>query len=291
MTIKVGSKSEEIIIKKYEGIAAMKVVAVNPTSVELAKLFNRAESENPPIYTGLNDKQEKQVYIKFWCKTDVSSQTNNGIELITPVSFSLTEVFNTSNDGTKVQVIDKYGRTAWVTKEQFQNKEVPVYSNGPANIDKDYVACYKGQEQLTQFIIKWGNVPSVQKYDSNTKVWSLVENPEDSEATLDMKKLFTEDFSELKDLQKLLAEYSFKAAIGVRTADNGNLYQSCYNNFFLKNSATNYKKLTDEIAASQNGGGYPNTVFSTEPLHEYVAATSFDTPAQGTENKWANFNK
>ena len=46
----------------------------------------------------------------------------------------------------------------------------------------------------------------------------------------------------------------------------------------MKNGVTDYSKLDAEIKATQTNGGYKNTEFSVEPLHDYaVGATDLSS--------------
>ena len=177
----------------------------------------------------------------------------------------------------KCQIIDKFGRTAWATKDDMQAKRVPVYPSGPANISADYRPAWQGEEFLIDFLIQWLNIPGPANYKD--KKWVMKENTEDSEVSLNMDALFKGDVSELRELVNTAKAYTVKAAIGIRSVENENgvrEYQAVFTRKFLKNAVTDYSKLDAAITEFQNAGGAPNTVFSTEPLHENVIeATEF----------------
>ena len=140
-------------IKRYIGVASVFVLGVNPTKAELEKLYNRT-IENEPSYVGeteINGEKVAQVRIDFIVKADPEKyldSNNQPLDFVSKVSLFIRRAYRYNKDNTKVQVIDKYGRTAWVTVEQAEAHEVPVYSNGPANIDKDYRPAYIGEEAL-----------------------------------------------------------------------------------------------------------------------------------------------
>ena len=177
----------------------------------------------------------------------------------------------------KCQIIDKFGRTAWATKDELQGKKVPVYPSGPANISADYRPAWQGEEFLIDFLIQWLNIPGPANYKD--KKWVMKENTEDSEVSLNMDALFKGDVSELRELVNTAKAYTVKAAIGIRSVENENgvrEYQAVFTRKFLKNAVTDYSKLDAAITEFQNAGGAPNTIFSTEPLHENVVeATEF----------------
>ena len=271
-----GAESKEgNAVKRYIGVAPVFVLAVNPNKAELEKLYN-THLENDPEYLGEvevgEDKHKVQnVRIDFIVKTD--AEKCGGIEFITKVAFFLRKEYRYNRDKTKVQVIDKYGRTAWVTIEQAKAHEIPVYKNGPANIDKDYRPAYHGEEELTKFIKAYLNIPNVMKYVNNT--WVMVDNPEDCEARLEhIENYFKGDFKELRDVIALQPNNRVKVLFGVKTTDDNKQYQAVYNQMFLRNITTDYSKLDADLQERKNAGAYPTTEFTVGELKEYnVEAT------------------
>ena len=262
MAVASGRKSTEgNAVKKYVGVGSVFVLSVNPNKAELEKLYN-TQLENDPEYLGEvevgEDKHKVQnVRIDFIVKTD--AEKCGGIEFITKVAFFLRKEYRYNRDKTKVQVIDKYGRTAWVTIEQAKAHEIPVYKNGPANIDKDYRPAYHGEEELTNFIKAYLNIPNVMKYVNNT--WVMVDNPEDCEARLDsIAEYFKGNFRELRE--------------AIALQPDNKLYQAVYNQMFLKNNITDYSKLDADLQERKAAGAYPTTEFTVGDLKEYnVEAT------------------
>ena len=189
-----------------------------------------------------------------------------------------------NKDKTKVQVIDKYGRTAWVTKEQAKNHEIPVYGNGkPANIDKDYRPAYVGEEDITNFLKLFLGIPNVEKWAKNEEtgrreVVGLVDNPQDCECRLEnIEDYFKGKFNEIKDAINLMPNNKIKVLFGVRTTDEGKQYQDVYTRKFLSNSVSAYDKLAEDVQNNKDNGAYPNTEFVIADLQEYtVQATNFN---------------
>lgn len=279
MAVKVGKESVEGSFKMYKGMAAFNIVAVNPTKAELEALTGR-ELENEPEYVGKTDEGKKQVRVVFYGKTAPDAKLNNGIEMLIPISFMLTKDYRVGQTSGKYQIIDKFGRTAWATKEEVQSKAIPQYTSGPANISADYRLAWQGEEFLTDFLIQWLNIPGPAVYKD--KVWVMKENTDDSEVSLDMAALFKGDVKELKELVTLAAAYTVKGAVGIRTVDNENgtrQYQAVFTRKFAKNAVTDYSKIDAAITEFQNAGGAPGTEFSTQPLHENVVEATTFTPA------------
>ena len=154
MAVKVGKESVEGSFKMYKGMAAFNIVAVNPTKAELEALTGR-ELENEPEYVGKTDEGKEQVRVVFYGKTAPDAKLNNGIEMLIPISFMLTKDYRVGQTSGKYQIIDKFGRTAWATKEEVQSKAIPQYTSGPANISADYRLAWQGEEFLTDFLIQW----------------------------------------------------------------------------------------------------------------------------------------
>nr|DAS84834.1 MAG TPA: hypothetical protein [Crassvirales sp.] len=279
MAVKVGKESVEGSFKMYKGMAAFNIVAVNPTKAELEALTGR-EIENDPEYVGKTEEGKDQVRVVFYAKTAPEAKLNNGIELLIPISFMLTKDYKIGQTSGKCQIIDKFGRTAWATKEELQSKSIPQYTSGPANISADYRPAWQGEEFLVDFLIQWLNIPNPANYKDGK--WIMKEDPSDSEVSLDMAALFKGDVKELKELVTLAAAYTVKGAVGIRTVDNENgtrQYQAVFTRKFAKNAVTDYSKIDAAIADFQSNGGAPGTEFSTQPLHENVVeATSFTAP-------------
>ena len=271
MAFSKGTESKEgNAVKRYIGVAPVFVLAVNPDKTELEKLYN-TQLENDPEYLGEievgGDKHKVQnVRLDFIVKTD--AEKCGGIEFTTKVAFFIRKEYRYNKDHTKVQVIDKYGRTAWVTVEQAKAHEIPVYKNGPANIDKDYRPAYSGEEELTKFIKAYLNIPNVMKYVNNT--WVMVDNPEDCEARLEsIDEYFKGNFKELRDVIALQPNNKVKVLFGVRTTDDNKQYQAFYNQMFLRNITTDYSKLDENLQERKDAGAYPTTEFTVCGLKEY----------------------
>lgn len=271
MAFSKGTESKEgNAVKRYIGVAPVFVLAVNPSKSELEKLYN-TQLENDPKYlseveVGEDKHKVQNVRLDFIVKTD--AEKCGGIEFTTKASFFIRNEYRYNKDQTKVQVIDKYGRTAWVTIEQAKAHEIPVYKNGPANIDKDYRPAYHGEEELTKFIKAYLGISNVMKYVNNT--WVMVDNPEDCEARLeDIAEYFKGNFKELRDVIALQPDNKVKILFGVKTTDDNKQYQAIYNQMFLKNVTTDYSKLDENLQERKAAGAYPTTEFTVCDLKEY----------------------
>lgn len=260
--------------KLYIGVAPVKVLATNPSKSELETIYG-ATLNKAPEYTGNQNVDGKRVpYARIDFVVETDAERCNGIEMTTKVSYFVRKEYRFNRDKSKVQVIDKYGRTAWVTKEQANSHEVPMYANGPANLDKDYRPCYVGEEDLTNFIKVYLIIPNVQRYIDGK--WVLVDNPSECEARLDgIDKFFAGDFGELKEIMSYQPSNIVKMLFGVRTTDDGKQFQAAYTQMVLRNGSTDFSKLNKDLQKRKSAGAYLTTEFETVPIKEYVVkATS-----------------
>ena len=268
MAVAKGRSTDTAEYKRYIGVAPVFINAVNPTKKELEGFYNTT-IDNEPKYLGeveVNDKKIPNVRIDFIVTTD---ETVVGTALRTKISFFIRNEYRYNKDKTKVQIIDKYGRTAWVTIEQAKNHEIPTYSNGPANLDKDYRPLYYGEEQLTEFIRAYLGILPVMKYVDNT--WVMREHPEEYEIRLDkIANYFKNDFSELKEIITYQPNNKVKVLFGVRTTDDNKMYQTVFTDMFLKNSNSDYTKLAKAVQERKDAGAYSTTDFEVCDLKEYV---------------------
>lgn len=279
MAIAKGKESTEGDFKRYIGIAPCYIKGLNPNKAQLEEIYDNQLDKEPEyvgeveVNEGTNKVKYLNVRLSFLALPDSEKV---GVEL-KPISVPifLQERYRYNRDQTKVQVIDKYGRTAWVTIDQCKNHEIPMYSNGPANLDKDYRPAYVGEEDLTNFLIAYLNIPSVMRYNTTEKKWYMVDHPEDSECRLDhIEDYFKGDFSELRNAIALQPTNKVKIMFGIRTGNDGRQYQSAYTQMFLRNNVSDYSKLDANIQERKNAGAYSTTEFEAVDFHEYSVKSS-----------------
>lgn len=288
MAVAKGKESTEGDFKRYIGVAPCYIKGINPNKAQLETIYERPQEKEPEyvgeveVTEGNNKVKYANVRLSFLALPDPEKVH---IEL-KPISTTLflQNRYRYNRDQTKVQVIDKYGRTAWVTIEQAKNHEIPMYSNGPANLDKDYRPAYVGEEELTNFLIAYLNIPSVMRYNNTEKKWYMVEHPEDSECRLDhIADYFKGNFSELREALALQPTNKVKILFGIRTDNEGRQYQTAFTQMFLKNSVSDYSKLDAAVQERKNAGAYSTTEFEAVDFHEYsVKSTTL------TDNKEAD---
>lgn len=293
-----GNESTEgIQITRYTGVASVLVKGVNPTKEELEKFYGR-DIENAPEYIGVaevNGEQVPQVRLDFLVEADPDKYKNaegQPTGLKSRVTLFLRKAHRVSSAG-KMQIIDKYGRTAWATPQEIEAKQIPVYSNGkPANIDADYRLAYNGEEDLIKFLIAYLNIPSCQRYVNGEWVMNDASKLSDSEAMLEhIDDYFRGDVKELKNILGYQPNNKVKVLFGVRTAEDGRQYQTVYTRMFLKNNVTDYSRLDKEVQETKASGALSTSEFDTTELHEYVVTPTDFTQgieAQPSSTPWGN---
>ena len=192
----------------YMGIAPRIILGVNPTKKELGIIYGREIEGDELSYVKdieIEGKSVRRVSLKFIGKTIYSiAHPTDEIDIILNNTFVLEKSFNTSEAKGTFQVIDDFGQSCWVTKEQYQNKQVPQYSNGPAKIDTaTWRPAYKGEVDFVNFLHVLFNITDLQVWSSTA---GFVDNPklkdDKSQAAFwkkeDTEKLLKGDFKELK---------------------------------------------------------------------------------------------
>lgn len=288
MAIAKGKESVDGDFKRYIGVAPCFIKGLNPTKAQLEEIYGNPQDKEPEyvgeveVTEGSNKVKYPNIRLTF---LSVPDPDKIGEEL-KPIgtTFFIQKRYRYNKDQTKVQVIDKYGRTAWVTIDQCKNHEIPMYSNGPANLDKDYRPAYVGEENLTNFLITYLNIPSVMRYNQSEKKWYMVDHPEDSECRLDhIEDYFKGDFSELRSAIALQPTNKVKVLFGIRTDNEGRQYQAVFTEMFLKNNISDYSRLDAYVQERKNAGAYTTTEFETVDFHEYSVKSSTITDDTDTD--------
>lgn len=274
---------------RFVGVAAVFITGVNPTKKELEEALHTT-LEEAPVYVDTKEDPEGKTYRRARISILLQGDKEvNGIEMpVIPMNLYIQDRIYKGKSG-KTQIIDKYGRTAWATEDDLAAKRIPMYSNGPADIDKDYRPAYMGESSLINLFRKYLNIPTVTVYDPNEKrsVPNTKVKPEDCEVYLeDMGKLFKGDFSEIKEALTNTPDFKVKVMFGVRTnAETGALYQAVYTDDFMLNGSTSmrmFQKAIDGMTDYANANGRTlDTEYEAVKVHEYkVAPTVFEAAPQ-----------
>lgn len=265
--------------KKYIGVSAVKILAVNPTKEELEKIYDHP-MEKEPVYSGVTESDGQS---HKWMKIDFIVQSMEIPDFKDKISFFLSTKKVTNGDKSKARIMDKYGRTAWATRDEVAAKAIPQYSNGPARIDSDYRVLYAGEYDLTNFIKKFLAIENVDVYNGST--WEMSAHPENCEVRLDtIEKIINGDITEIKEAINFQPNNFIKVVWGVKHSQ-GNTYQTCFTGEFavgFSKRTTQLSKALDELKER----GYMNEEeYSVEPIKEYsVEPTDLSSMVKPVEN-------
>jgi hypothetical protein len=274
---KTGESKEAVEFKKYIGVGASTVLAVNPTKAELEKIYG-TDNMNEPEYLKEDDKG-KAAFITFIVKTDPDQC--GGVETINRLMFTLRNTPAYNKDQTKVQVIDDYGNSTWASVEDAKAGKKLLSSSGKElKIAPKYRIACTGEADLVSFLKTYLCVDDAFNYVNGS--WVLKDNASDYLFSLEhIKDYFKGDFSEIKEAIALQPNNKVKLLYGVRTTDEGKQYQAiaARDRFFLRNSAGSkaYERLEKELANVKQNGGWANTEYRVQELAEYnVEATNLN---------------
>lgn len=268
--------------KLFTGVAPVNVVAVNPTAEELSKIYGRPV-EKVADYTGKdkNGKEYSRIDIIVKVVDDVQPDTFGKI------SFFFRGEPRTNTAGNKIQVINCYGQTAWLTEEQYKNKQLPTKNDGtPMGYLMPYLPCYAGEEDLVKFILAFLNIPAPVKMENGLMVNKILTELEDCEAyfTAGEKKMLSQgNMKPLKDAISMRPNNVIKVMFTI-SEQNGRKYQNILNTFFAKNSDFNAVSRFDKYM-NDNSSRMTNVIWSSEFKEYKEEPTSFTKPAD-TGSPW-----
>lgn len=288
MAIAKGNETKESF-KRYTGIGNVNVLAINPTKAELAKLGREVEEE--PVYVTEKDGV-KSIKLSLYVKPIEVD------EILTMSFFIRNQRFASKDKGT-FQVIDSYGRTAWVTEEQLKNHDIPVYSNGnAASIANNYRPAFSGEDNFTQFVKTYLGIPNLTAYVNGQWVPNPKATPANCEVRFDhIDRWFNNDTKEAKDAFAYQPNNTIQVLFGVRTDDQNREFQTFFIDKFYRGIKTTdgkyqsdgFAKELDKISTNPaTKDKYANTEFTFGPLKEYSpAATNFEAEETSTtDNPW-----
>ena len=283
--------------KYYKGVTPVEIVAFNPDSKKLEEIFGRPQNQEP-VYIGTRqwgDKEIQYANCVFFLKTikDVC-----GVEKILKLRLQVLNTFFTNKENTKCRVVDIFNRTAWIDKELYKSRGIPMYKNGPAEIDANtYTPLYRGVEELNKFLRAYRGVADVKVYDPETGGMKVNPNLNDAMGTIQHpENLFKGDFSEiielLEDTQKKATEHNttqkVKVMIGIRQGSDGRTYQDVYPEEFEKYHARPrmatglYRNIAYSLQTAKADGRYADTDYYAGVLQECSIEPTTFTPSNAS---------
>ena len=211
---------------KHLGVASINILRVNPKNADLRFYgWKIADDADEPKYVTTNNEGKPSARVRFLVELE---DTDEAVKPVVPMDFWIRPEVRLSNDGTKCQIIDAYGRTAWATKADMKEKSIPLNSAGqPVKIDKNYKPAHYGEAELIAFLMKYLNVTPLQKFSEKQNAWVDTENP--GRLTIDnWGELCKGNVKEIEDYVKLQEDNRVKVIFGIRTTDDNKSYQTFF---------------------------------------------------------------
>lgn len=241
--------------KKFTGVIPYTVIAINPTMAQLHNLGYTYVKTEPNYQLSFDNDNgtRKSTLIDVWLKS-VPNPKYPDLDVVTKLSFFISQDVFTSEKTGKTQYVNKYGRTAWA--ESADELKFNEYY-----INEDSRPAHQGEELLYKFLFAWLNMT----YDADRKVF----NP----CRIDVSKLFAGDYSELQDIVTVAGSYVVKVLTGVRKVEDETVkyYTTTYNKYFLKHN----QKSTDVIEKFINKSeynGFDSAYHFTYKIEEFDAS-------------------
>lgn len=285
MAFATGNESTEAVsFPKYIGVGSVKVLAVNPTKEKLEEIYKTKLDKDPEYVSIAEIGEDKlkvpQVKLDFILTT--APEKNNGIAFTTKATFFLKKAYRFNKDKTKMQFINQYGETGWLTKAEADLK---IVSDNMKWFDASNIRpLYMGEEELTGFLKAYLCIPN-KSYKKKSGEIVILDDLTKAEARLDtIDKLFTGNVKDLQDIINMRPDNLVKAVFGPKTTDDNRVYQDVFTPMFVKNNVTDYSYVEKIIKEKQDSGSYKNSTFTVEPLHEYqLKATTFTKEATSSQ--------
>lgn len=267
------------VMRRFKGIAAVSVLAVNPNKEALEKFYstenNSVTLEKEPTYYNVDDGIQT-ARINFLVQIDPNLVEGQDIKF--SVSYFLKNQIKYNKDSTKVQLINAFGETAWVSVEDAKTGKLPdnmkwfdTTGARPALI---------GEEDLVRFIKALCGIPN-KSYSKDGKVITIPDVTQAYCQLDDIKKYFNGNIDELTSVVEAWKDKNkIKLLLGAKVTADNRVFQDVFIQMPLKFSTRNFNPLFKEVASNKDSGRYPNTDFGVEPypfMEHSLESTSFDT--------------
>lgn len=248
--------------KLYTGIENFKVTHVNPTHEQLKEIYG--ENAKEPVYLSTDEDGNKRLRFDFYID-NVAEEDEPSIK----TKFSLfMSPKHTLSQTDKYKYLNKFGQFAWLPKDGTVPENMSWF------VEDGKRKAYDGEEEVIGFLRNILNLPSHEK----------AKQPSDAESLFsedDITKFFSGDFSGIRDIV-LSSPNKIGLLLGVKRADNGNLYQDVFTRVTLRQYSKNSKKfdyIRKNVMEAQENGAYPNTDFGNIDyvLREYLQGESTPT--------------
>jgi hypothetical protein len=263
--------------KKYKGLGSFKVVAVNPTMTELSGLYPTRIFDREPDYKSVREDGTMGTRVCFHLQTPFKEETIN-----VSVSYFLFSRPMQNKDNTKVQLVNGYGQSRWVTVEEAKSKQLAELPSNQMPFIGTWKIAHQGEADLLRFIRAYLGTPDPCLYLSDTKSWKAKDGDalKMAEGYLEKKDLDAILAGNVKCLREAIAlmpENKVKMLMGVHNSQSGSLQQSVYR-FPLKGNTTNYTQLIRDLEnAKSNSQIIAGTDYGVAPFPVVECTESYTT--------------
>lgn len=288
MAFATGKKSVDNGVFKprlFHGLAALKLLVVNPTKEELSTLYGGKEMEYDPVYHDTTkvtingvEKEVPRARINIYMGLDLEGEEETQI---IPLNFFITKAPLISQSG-KIMFINNYGQTGYLTKEDITSGNLP--ENMKWFLTDGAKVCMRGEDSLIDFMRKFINIEEPRKYNNDTKEWELIDDLSTAVSILEeevLAQLFRGDASYIKAALMSQPDNEVKVLLGVREYD-GKEYQTFYAREFMRAGATTYDKF---FKRAMENNEYSDASFLYDTVKEVVQEeTNMDSVLNNSEN-------
>jgi hypothetical protein len=244
--------------KKKVGIMTVNVIAINPTLKEKEEILGHTidwDNDKEMDYTGESNDGNSYTRLDFWVKKE-------GEEFTTPIVFFVEDKEVQSKSGEKFQFINNIGNCSWAESDMDLK---------PWFTTREFRNAKSGEENLYKLLRTW--------------LGKLDFSKEDTELSLDFKKLLKGDVSSLKEQVggELCVPFCILTTVSTKTRENKDTgeeeivqYQRVYTKSFLPFYCFKFFKLNEEDKEKYSQDVFIDRILKTQlrdlPLHEKFIA-------------------
>lgn len=289
MAFGAGSESKESAgFTKYVGIAPFFVEGINLTTAEIKSLYPERNIEKEQEYGYNKEGEAKGTFVTFFLKANSNHKDLNGVELSTRAAYLVKDEIKKTQAG-KYQFINKYGDTVYMTKEEFDAKQLPENAAKHGFILDDLRPALVGEAELVEFLRAYINIPGSRNYNQETKLW-YAKTGADLDAAVcgftlaEIKAIANGDMKLVKQAIKIQPNNQVKLLCGVRTADGNKEYQEVCTRIPIKLATTKYDNVKKSLENLKSNGSYANSNFGEFPFTFAAYSPTMTSFSQGSSS-------
>ena len=303
MAFGTGSESKENTpFDKYVGVAPFFVLGVNLSKDDMKALYPERKYDKDFDYAYNKEGEAKGTFVTFLLQTNkehaicqaVSTPNGGGVDFNSRASYLIKDEIYMNKDKNKVQVINDYGDTIWMTSDEFKAKTPPEYAVKQGYITTGMRPAYVGEEELIKFLKTYINIPNSRNYKKDegwsAKVGADLEQAICGFSVDEIKKIANGDVSPVRNAVKHQPKNQIKLLCGIRTASDNKEYQEVCTRIPIKFAVTDYKNVDVTLQAMKDSGAYANSNFGVFPytLKKYEVGMSSFEPTGGVSTPVAD---